>query len=146
MQLTLYAYIPTKVRERRLKFSRGILSNSDKSYRDPVNSHRFTTKCKSELYFVCLFVYYSRQSNFSPIQRLSPLPVSGIRHLTATRDLHPKDRHLRPSHSGIRTGDARITRSLRLRSNHYATRAASKEFYFVVITCKCNLNLDQIQT
>jgi hypothetical protein len=30
------------------------------------------------------------------------------------------------SHSGIRTGDARIIRSLRLRSNHCATRAVGK--------------------
>jgi hypothetical protein len=83
----------------------------------------------------CLFVY-SRLGYFSAIQRLSPLLVTGLqisnqwlffvphllRHGTSVYTVSFEG-PAPMSHSGIRTGDARITRSLRLRSNHCATRA-----------------------
>jgi hypothetical protein len=81
-------------------------------------------------YYKLVMFVYSCLSNFSAIRRLSPLPVTGLQSLaliafssatpTATRDLGLHDvvqRTGTPSHSGVRTGDARITRSLRLRSN-----------------------------
>jgi hypothetical protein len=94
--------------------------------------------------FICLFVF-SRLSNFSAIRRLSPLPVTGLhldpclalmafsnegsfscqhllRHGTTVYTVS-SERPAFTSQSGIRTGDAKITSLLRLRSNHCSTRA-----------------------